>query len=139
MGTDIKTKPTRSSVRAYLDAIADSERRADCRALTRMMSALTGAKPVMWGTSIVGFGRYTYRYASGREGEMCLVGFAARKSDITIYTQAGFKGRQRILDRLGKHTRGLSCLHLKRLAGIDRQALEELLESSIAEIRARSR
>jgi len=132
-----KTKPTRASVEAYFDAIADPARRADCRALVGLMSRATGCEPHMWGSSIVGFGSYHYRYASGHEGDAALIGFASRKSDLTLYITPGFDAYQHLLARLGKHKVAKCCLYLKRLADIDLEVLGELIEQSVREISAR--
>ena len=137
MPTEPKTKPTPASVDAYIAAIADETRVADCKALVRLMTRLTGKKAVMWGPSIVGFDSYHYRYDSGREGDACLMGFSSRGSDIAIYVVSGFDGTQGILASLGKHKTSKACLYVKRLADIDLKALEALLAHSSAEIRRR--
>src|SRR5580765_7518461 len=98
-----KTTPSTVSIESFLDGIDDETRRADCKALVKIMKRATGAKPVMWGPSIVGFGSYHYKYASGREGDSCLVGFAPRKTDISLYIMSGFAGRDSLLRKLGKH------------------------------------
>jgi hypothetical protein len=128
-----KTRPTGASVESYLSAIEDDTRRKDCEALTRLMSVATQQPPVMWGTSIVGFGSYHYRYASGREGDMCLTGFSSRKGDISVYLVAGFLGQEELLSQLGKHKRGKGCLYIRRLSDVDLGVLEQLIAASIAE------
>jgi len=132
-----KTKATGASVDSYIDAIDDEQRRDDCRTLVRLMSKITGEPPVMWGTGIVGFGNYHYRYASGHEGDSCLSGFASRKGDISIYVTAGFAGREPLLAKLGKHKTGKVCLYIKRLADIDLRKLESIVEDSVAEMKRR--
>jgi hypothetical protein len=132
-----KTKATRASVDKYLAAIGDEQRRDDCRALVKLMTRVTKEPPVMWGPSIVGFGSYHYRYASGHEGDSCLAGFASRKGDISIYVTAGFEGKAPLLVKLGKHKAGKVCLYVKRLADIDLEVLESLVEGSVAEMRRR--
>ena len=132
-----KTKATGASVDSYIDAIDDEQRRDDCRTLVRLMSKITGEPPVMWGTGIVGFGNYHYRYASGHEGDSCVAGFASRKGDISIYVTAGFAGREPLLAKLGKHKTGKVCLYVKRLADIDLETLESLVTRSVAEMRRR--
>lgn len=134
-----KTKPTKQSVTAFLNAIADEERRKDCKALTRLMQEVTGETPAMWGTSIVGFGRYHYRYDSGREGDWFLAGFAPRKQDLTLYITAGFDRYAALMKRLGKHKTGRSCLYIKRLADIDEGVLRELVSASVAHMRSTNR
>ena len=132
-----KTKATRASVDNYLDAIGDGLRRDDCRTLVKLMRRVTKEPPVMWGTSIVGFGSYHYRYASGHEGDSCLAGFSSRKGDISIYVTAGFEGQEPLLAKLGKHKAGKVCLYVKRLADVDLELLESLVEGSVAEMRRR--
>ena len=132
-----KTKATRASVDNYLDAIGDELRREDCRTLVKLMRRVTKEPPVMWGTSIVGFGSYHYRYASGHEGDSCLAGFSSRKGDISIYVTAGFEGQEPFLANLGKHKAGKVCLYVKRLADVDLELLESLVEGSVAEMRRR--
>jgi hypothetical protein len=126
-----KTRQTDASVDAYLDAIGDPARRADCHALVELMSDASGFEPRMWGSAIVGFGSYHYKYESGREGDSCLVGFASRKSDLVLYLMSGFAERDALLARLGKHRTGTACHYLKRLADVDHDALAELVRSSV--------
>lgn len=130
-----KTRPTDASVEAFLDAVNDDGKRSDARVLVDMMAEVTGAPGVMWGSSIVGFGSYHYRYASGREGDFLEVGFSPRKRALTIYVMPGFSDYDDLLERLGKHTTGKSCLYVKRLSDIDLGALRELLERSVAYLR----
>ncbi len=128
-----KTKQTEASVESYLTAIEDEARQADCRALARMMTAATKAPPKMWGTGIVGFGSYHYKYESGHEGDSCILGFASRKGDISLYLVAGFPGSDALFAKLGKHKRGKACTYVKRLSDIDLKVLEKLLAGSVAE------
>lgn len=132
-----KTQATKASVKDYLEAIADEARRKECRALDAIMRRATGEKPVMWGTSIVGYGRYHYRYESGREGDMCLVGWSSRKGDISIYVSAGFEGRDALLAKLGPHKAAKACLYVKRVSDLDAAVLEKLLAAGAAAIQAR--
>ena len=131
-----KTTETDASVDAYIAAIADETRRVDCRDLVRLMGKVTKESPKMWGSSIVGFGRYHYKYASGHEGDMCLVGFSSRAAAISIYLACG-AGKQLagLLAKLGKHKMGKGCLSVKRLADVDQNVLVELIERSIDEIK----
>ena len=131
-----KTKATTSSVDAYIEAISDESRRKDCRALAKLMARATKHKPVMWGTAIVGFGSYHYKYDSGREGDSCLVGFSSRKGDISIYLTASFPGRENLLAKLGKHKLAKACLYVRSLSDIDTKVLEQLVAGS-AEARRR--
>lgn len=127
-----KTRETDADVGAYIDGIENDTQRADARALAAMMAEITGEPPRMWGASMVGFGRYRYRYASGREGEWFRVGFAPRKRDLTLYIMAGFGDYEALLARLGKHKTGKSCLYIKRLSDVDPAALRALVEASVA-------
>ena len=122
-----KTKATTSSADAYIEAIADETRRKDCRTLAKLMTRATKHKPVMWGTGIVGFGSYHYKYDSGREGDSCLVGFSSRKGDISIYLTASFPGREDLLARLGKHKLAKACLYVRTLSDIDTKVLEQIV------------
>ena len=135
--SDPKTRPTTASVDAFIDAVDDEGRRADCRVVAGLMAQITGAEGVMWGSSIVGFGTYHYRYASGREGDFFEAGFSPRKRALTIYVMAGFSEYDDLLARLGKHTTGKSCLYVKRLADVDLDVLREILTRSVAFIRAK--
>jgi len=134
----LKTQATNASATAFLDSIPDETRRKECKAVAKLMRRLTGAKAKMWGPSIVGFGSYTFEYASGRAGDWFLAGFAPRKNDLTLYVMSGFKGREAILKRLGKHKTGKACLYLKRLEDVDMGVLEELIASSIEHKKAGS-
>lgn len=126
-----KTQPTDASVEAFLAAIPDPTRRDDCRRVAAMMQAAAGAPPVMWGASIVGFGRYRYTYASGRSGDWPIIGFSPRKNDLTLYLMPGFEQHADRLAKLGKHKTGKSCLYLKKLADVDLAVLEELIAWSV--------
>ena len=128
-----KTKPTKVSVQEYLAGIEDQARRKDCDALARLMTKATKQPPTMWGSSIVGFGSYHYKYESGREGDMCLVGFASRKGDISLYGLAGAVDAQGLLARLGKHKAGKGCLYIRMLADVDEKILEKLVARAAAE------
>ena len=134
---DAKTKPTTASVKAFLDAIEDDQRRKDCRTLVAMMKRVTGCAPKMWGTSIVGFGAYHYKYASGHEGDCCLVGFASRASALSLYLYPGEKGAAALFKALGPHKFGKACLYLKRLADVQLPILEQLVALSVAETKRR--
>lgn len=134
-----KTKATSASVDAYIEAIADPARQADCRALVRLMRSITGERPVMWGGSIVGFGSYHYKYDSGREGDACATGFSSRRSDISIYLTASFPGQEELLARLGKHKMGKACLSVRRLSDVDVGVLKQLVAGSVSAVRERYR
>lgn len=136
---EAKTKPTAVSVESYLAAIADDTRREDCRTLTALMQRLSGHEPTMWGTSIVGFGTYHYKYASGHEGDSCLVGYSSRKGDISVYLLAGYETDETraLLAQLGRHKIGKACLYIRRLSDVQLPVLEQLIARSIAAIKAR--
>ena len=133
----LKTQPTDADVGAFLAAIPDERRRADSEAVCRLMSEETGEAPVLWGTAIVGFGRFTYRAAGGRENEWPAVGFSPRKQSLTVYLMDGFTGYQDLLARLGRHSTGKSCLYIKRLEEIDTDVLREMVRASYRDTLAR--
>jgi Domain of unknown function (DU1801) len=126
-----KTRPTQASVAAFLAAIPDETRRKDCKTVAKLMREATGEKPVMWGTSIVGFGTYRYRYGSGHEGEWPVTGFSPRKNDLTLYIMPGFDRYGSLLSKLGRHKTGKSCLYLKGLADVDIAVLKALVEKAV--------
>ena len=128
-----KTKVTEASVQTYLSAIQDHIRRKDCEALTKLMTQATGHPPKMWGTSIVGFGSYHYKYESGREGDSCLVGFSSRKGDISVYGLHSAANADQLLAGLGTHKSGKGCVYLKTLANVDLKVLLQLVASAAAE------
>ena len=125
-------RPTGEAVRSFLAAVPDAGRRDDARRLCALLQALTGEAPVMWAGSIVGFGRYHYRYASGREGDAPLVGFAPRARNLVLYLSSGLDERYpKLLAELGPHTTGKGCLYLKRLDDADPAVLRQLVERSV--------
>ena len=130
---ELKTKPNRADVGKFIDSIADAGKRRDSRALLAMMQEITGAKPRMWGASIVGFGTYHYRYASGREGDWFVTGFSPRKQALTVYLMCDVSTQQPLLDKLGKYKIGKSCLYIKKLADIDETVLRQLIARRRAE------
>lgn len=126
-----KTKPTAESVATFLNKVSDKSRRDDCLAVLDIMKDVTKEEPRMWGSSIVGFGRYRYKYESGREAEWMITGFSPRKSDLTLYILPGFEPFPQLMKRLGKHKTGKSCLYIKKLADVDLKVLRELVEKSV--------
>ena len=128
---DLKTKRTEASVDAFLKGVVDDARHQDCQTLVQIMKQATRAEPKMWGSNIVGFGSYHYKYASGREGDWFLAGFASRKRDLTVYIMAGFEHYGELLGKLGKHRPGKSCLCIKRLEDVDLTVLKELVSASV--------
>jgi len=133
---EAKTKPTNQSVEEFLNEISDDERRADCLQVAKIMEEITGEKPVMWGPSIVGFGSYHYKYASGREGDWPLTGFSPRKKDMTLYLMMGFTKHGELLEKLGKHSTAKSCLYIKRLSDIHVPTLKKLIKVSVKDLQA---
>jgi hypothetical protein len=132
---ELKTKRTNAGVADFLKSIADEERRRDCETLVRLMKKVTKAPAKMWGPSIVGFGAYHYKYASGREGDWFLAGFSPRKQDLTLYVMAGNASFPELLARLGKHKTGSSCLYVKRLSDVDLAVLEKLVAGSVRQVK----
>jgi hypothetical protein len=126
-GAENKTKPTDVDPAAFIAAIPDEKRRVDCAALAEIMREVTGQEPVMWGDSIVGYGRYPYKYASGRSGEWMTTGFSPRKDAITLYFCYYLEEQADLLAKLGKHKIGKGCLYIKRLSDIDEGVLRELI------------
>lgn len=133
--SELKTQPNSADVEAFLANIDAPQKRADCQQLAQWMSELTGSPAQMWGSSIVGFGSYHYRYASGREGDWFLTGFAPRAQNISIYIMSGFAQFEALMQQLGKFKTGKSCLYIKRLSDIDTNILRQLLEASIRYLR----
>lgn len=129
---ELKTKKTEQSVEDFLNAIADEQTRQDCFAIVKLMQKATKAKPKMWGPAIVGFGDYHYKYESGRENDWFLVGFSPRKQNLSLYIMAGFERYDELMQKLGKHKTGKSCLYIKKLADVDQKVLKELIEQSVA-------
>jgi len=132
-----KTQATAASVDEYLASRASPDQLADCQVLMAMLGRVTGEAPRMWGPSIVGYGRYTYRYASGTSGESFLSGFAIRGRDLVVYLVAESPRQEALLARLGKHKFGKACLYLKRLADVDLTVLESLVAEAVGEVRRR--
>jgi len=136
---ELKTRPTEDSVEVFLDSIADAQKQADCRVLVDVMRQATGAEPKMWGSSIVGFGDYHYRYESGRESDWFLAGFSPRKQNLTLYIMSGFDEYDALMAKLGKHACGKSCLYIKRLSDVDMPTLTALVEQSVSHMRGTER
>ena len=137
--SEAKTQPTAVGVESYFAAIADDTRRSDCRVLTGIMQRLSGHPPVMWGSGIVGFGSYHYKYASGHEGKSCLIGYSSRKSDISVYLMSGYQSgtTNDLLAQLGLHKIGKACLYVRRLSDVQLPVLEQLITHSIDDTKAR--
>ena len=134
---EAKTKPTSASIDEYLLSRASPQQVTDCEALVVMLQRVTQEQPRMWGPSIVGYGRYSYEYKSGRTGESCITGFAVRGSELVVYLVAESPEQQNLLAKLGKHKIGKSCLYLKRLSEVNIHVLEELVAKSVSEVKRR--
>ena len=127
-----KTQKTDASVEDFLNGVENERKREDSFAILELMQGVTGEEPAMWGTSIVGFGEYSYRYASGRKGEWPLVGFSPRKRNLALYIMSGFEDYDALLSDLGKYRTGKSCLYVNKLADVDLPTLRRLVEESVA-------
>ena len=132
----LKTQPNDRSVEDFLNAVEDDTKRKDSFTILGLMQDVTDEEPVMWGDSIVGFGTYRYKYASGRQAEWMLTGFSPRVQNLTLYIMDGFDEYDQLLEDLGKHSTGKSCLYIKRLENIDLDVLRQLLEKSVAHMKA---
>jgi Domain of unknown function (DU1801) len=127
-----KTNVTPADPGAFIDSVSDQAQRDDARSIDAIMARLSGESATMWGPSIIGYGSYHYRYDSGREGDMCRIGFSPRKGQTVIYLVDGYAGKEAQLARLGKHKLGKSCLYIKRLSEVDEAVLEEMIVDSLA-------
>lgn len=132
-----KTKATKQSVASFLKTVTDEQKLADAKAVIAMMREATKCEPVLWGTSIIGFGTYRYKYATGREGDWPIVGLSPRKTNLTLYIMPGFDAYEGLLAKLGKHSTGSSCLYIKRLADVDTAVLKKLITQSVAAMKKR--
>ena len=129
-----KTRPTDVEVQTFLANVEHPTRRADAQTLHALFEDITGWKPVMWGPSMIGYGSYHYRYDSGREGDSLATGFSPRKANLSIYIMPGYADFGPILDRLGKHKMGKSCLYINKLADIDEEVLKELIRAGLDDL-----
>ena len=127
---ELKTKPTDQSAVAFLNSLADENKRRDAFTILDLMRKISQAEPKMWGASIIGFGDYHYKYASGREGDWFRIGFSPRKQDLTLYLMQGFAQYGDLLAKLGKFKTGKGCLYIRRLSDVDLPTLEELIRKS---------
>ena len=131
---ELKTKQNNRSVDRFLKSIPDKQKRQDCLALVKLMQQVTRAEPKMWGSSIIGFGSYHYTYASGHEGDTCLVGFSPRKRNLTLYVIADLEQHAELLKKLGKYKTGKACLYINRLDDIHLPTLKKLIQQSVKHI-----
>jgi hypothetical protein len=127
---ETKTKPTEVPVKDFIDKVDSEQVRDDCRTLVKMMKKITGSPPKMWGPSIVGFGKYHYKYASGHEGDAPLAAFSPRKGNLTVY-MLEFPGRESLLKKLGKAKTSKACIYVKKLDDIDMDVLEKIVKGSM--------
>lgn len=134
---ELKTRPTRASVTEFLAGIDDRQQRADAKKVAAMMRRATGKRAKMWGASIVGYGSYHYKYASGRDGDFMITGFSPRKQALTVYIMPGFSSFKKLMEKLGKYKTGKSCLYIKRLSDIDENVLEKLITESVRHMHKR--
>jgi len=134
-----KTKATKVSVTAYIEGLTDPTRRSDARELVEIMQRASGEKARLWGPSIVGFGSYHYKYESGREGDMPLIGFSPRKSAMVLYSMLAHADAKTALAKLGRHTTGKGCLYIKKLVDVNKPVLETLIKNAVAHHRARTK
>ena len=128
---ELKTKKNDQSVEKFLNTVTDPSKREDCFEIMKLMQEVTQEEPKMWGDSIVGFGDYHYKYKSGREGDWFLIGFSPRKRKLTLYIMSGFTRYDEILEKLGKHKTGKSCLYINKLSDINKEVLSQLATESV--------
>ncbi len=128
---DNKTAANKGSVKDFIDSVENDTRREDARALAKLMRRVSRKRATLWGSSIVGFGKYHYRYDSGREGDIFRVGFSPRKQNMVVYIMPGFSGYAPLMKKLGKHKTGRSCLYINKLADVDMDVLEQLVVRSL--------
>ncbi len=133
----LKTRPSDASVEGFLDSVENEDRREDARRVLAIMRQVTQEPPKMWGSRLVGFGSYHYRYASDREGDWPLTGLSPGKRNLTVYVMPGFDDYGEMLSRLGKHRTGKSCLYVNRLRDVDLNVLEAIIRQSVADMRRR--
>lgn len=131
-----KTTETTASINDFLATVADDARRQDCFTIVKLMEQLSGFKAKMWGSAIIGFGSYHYKYASGHEGDAPLIGFSPRKNEISLYLSSDFENRAELLERLGKHKSAKACIYIKKMADIDQEVLKEMMALSIKHVKS---
>ena len=134
--SELQTKVNNASVEKFLNAVADEQARKDCYEILKIMKQVTKEEPKMWGASIVGFGSYHYKGASGREGDWMLTGFSPRKQNLTLYLMHGFDVHQDLLKKLGKYKTSMGCLYIKKLDDVDKKVLKELVAESVKRMKS---
>lgn len=132
---DLKTKKNDKDPYSFIESVENEKRKKDSLAVIEMMKEITGDDPVMWGPSIVGFGSYHYKYASGREGDWMITGFSPRKQSLTVYIMPGFDKYEELMGKLGKHKTGKSCLYINKLEDVDTEVLKELIALSVTHMK----
>jgi hypothetical protein len=137
--SELKTKVNNASVEKFLNAVADEQARKDCYEILKIMKQVTKEEPKMWGASIVGFGSYHYKGASGREGDWMLTGFSPRKQNLTLYLMHGFDVHKDLLKKLGKHKTSMGCLYIKKLEDVDKKVLKELVAESVKRMKSQDK
>jgi Domain of unknown function (DU1801) len=135
---DLKTKQTNEDVLQFLNGIPNEQRRKDSLVILNMMREVTGIEPVFWVGNIIGFGKYHYKYASGHEGDACMMGFSPRKQNLALYVLSGFKNQQALLKKLGKHKAGVGCLYVNKLDDVHLPTLRKIVEESFKQIKKRT-
>lgn len=133
--TELKTKLNDGDVMAFLNALDDKQKRKDCFEILEKMKKITKSEPKMWGTSIIGFGTYHYKYESGREGDWFLAGFSPRKQNLTLYIMSGFDHKEETLAKLGKYKSSKGCLYIKKLSDVDSSILDKLISDSVEHLK----
>jgi hypothetical protein len=133
---EVKTKVNEASVEGFLNSVADEQARKDSFEILKMMRQVTKEEPKMWGASIVGFGSYHYKGASGREGDWMLIGFSPRKQNLTLYLMHGFDAHKDLLKKLGKYKTSTGCLYIKNLDDVDKKVLKELVTESVKRMKS---
>ena len=128
---ELKTKVNAASVEGFLNSVTDEQKREDCFEILKIMKQVTKEAPKMWGSSIVGFGSYHYKGASGREGDWLLTGFSPRKQNLTLYIMGGFDSHKDLLKKLGKYKTSVGCLYIKKLDDVNVSVLETLIKHSV--------
>ena len=136
---EVKTKVNEASVEGFLNSVADEQARKDCFEILKMMKQVTKEEPKMWGASIVGFGSYHYKGASGREGDWMLIGFSPRKQNLTLYLMHGFDVHKDLLKKLGKYKTSMGCLYIKNLDDVDKRVLKELVTESVKRMKSQDK
>ena len=134
---ELKTKATNTSVSKFLNAVEDKQKRADCKTVARLMREATGKMAKLWGTSMVGYGSYDFKYESGREGSWFLCGFSPRAQSLTLYIMPGFSKFDTLMSNLGKYKTGKSCLYIKKLDDVDLAVLKQLIDESVKHMRSK--